>query len=46
MASCIVIATNDTAKDLKRVRDLEMIRTVQKILDRLTAPKWYRPDLS
>jgi hypothetical protein len=45
LASCIVIATNGTPEDLERAEDLKIIRTVQKILDARTPPKWYRPEI-
>jgi hypothetical protein len=47
LARCIVVATNGTSEDLKRAEDVEMINTVQKVLDASgTPPKWYHPEHS
>ena len=45
-AACysIVVATNKTVEDLERVKDLEMIRSVQRVLGTTEPPAWYRPE--
>ena len=44
MASCIVIASNRTAEDLKKAEDLETINVVRRALDFPGPPQWYRPE--
>ena len=39
----IVVATNKTVEDLERAKDLEMIRSVQRVLGTVDPPAWYRP---
>jgi hypothetical protein len=39
----IVVATNGTAEDLERAKDLEMIQSVQRVLGTMEPPAWYRP---
>ena len=41
----VVVATNRTAEDLERAKDLEMIESesVQRVLDTKELPEWYRP---
>lgn len=39
----IVVATNGTAEDLERAKDLEMIHSVQRVLGITEPPAWYRP---
>jgi hypothetical protein len=41
-ANGVVIATNDSVEDMKRAENLERIRTVQKVLELDTLPKWYK----
>ena len=45
-AACysIVVATNKTVEDLERAKDLEMIRSVQRVLGTTEPPAWYRPE--
>jgi hypothetical protein len=38
----VVIATNDSMEDMKRAENLKRIRTVQKVLELDTLPKWYK----
>jgi hypothetical protein len=40
----IVVATNRTVEDLERAKDLEMIRSVQRVLGTTEPPAWYRPE--
>ena len=42
LAHCVVVATNDSPEDMKRAEDLEMVRTVQKVVSVYTPPKWYK----
>jgi len=39
----IVVATNGTAEDLERAKDLKMIQSVQRVLGITDPPAWYRP---
>ncbi|RDB21911.1 hypothetical protein Hypma_011006 [Hypsizygus marmoreus] len=43
-SACIVVATNKTPEDLKRVEDIEMIRKVQAIIGATEPPAWYYPE--
>ena len=47
-AACysVVVATNKTAEDLERAKDLKMIRSVQRVLGTTEPPAWYRPERS
>ena len=39
----VVVATNKTAEDLERAKDLEMIQSVQRVMGITEPPVWYRP---
>lgn len=38
----VIIATNETLEDMKRAKDIEMIKAVQKVVDVNTPLKWYK----
>jgi hypothetical protein len=40
----VVLATNETPKDLRRADGLEMIHKVQQVMGASEPPKWYVPE--